>query len=121
MTTMQPRRTTESETCNSTGVVHNGGQPRITGWSRAFADDIDSVVVERLVDGQRVECTAWERRAAVAELRRKGRSHSQIADHLHMAERQVVRDLERAGMTNIGWLATQRERAERRRVFVTRL
>jgi hypothetical protein len=93
-------------------------QPRLTGWSRAYADDIDRVVVDRLVDGQPADCTAWERREAVVRLRRRNLSHRQIAQQLRMPERQVTRDLDRAGLSDTGLLRRRRDNARQRREHI---
>ena len=88
---------------------HKAAPPtlRPTGtWSRDQAD-IDPVVVERLLAGEMVPCTAWERRAAVAELVRRGVSKRQVTFILGMHHRQVYRDLAYTaqadtGLTDVG-------------------
>ena len=54
-------------------------------------DEPDEVVVQRLVDGQRVTATWTERREAVRRLARAGVSHAETAERLGIAERTVAR------------------------------
>lgn len=61
----------------------------------ALADEIDFVVVDRLVDGQIVPYTSWERREAVTRLRRCGHTMQAIADKIGIDKTQVYRDLKR--------------------------
>lgn len=55
--------------------------------------DVDEVVIERLVLGERVECNILERRAAVHRLNAAGMPRAAIARHLGIHARQVYRDL----------------------------
>lgn len=54
-------------------------------------DDVDQVAVERAMSGQRVQLTPAERRAAVAQLTRRGISARRIAELLHTTSRTIVR------------------------------
>lgn len=89
-------------------------------WSRAAADDIDPVVIDRLMTGQPTHCTAWERREAVKQLRLAGNTYSQIAATLRIGQEQVARDLRRAGLTRRCNNLVKGE-ARRRRTIVERL
>jgi DNA-binding transcriptional ArsR family regulator len=60
-----------------------------------FASDVDEVVIQRLVEGEPVEYTAFERRAAVGVLRQEGASINEIARRLGVLKRQVSRDVAR--------------------------
>lgn len=91
-------------------------------WAGDLADDIDPVMVERLVDGERPDgYTAWERREAVRRLRLDGLYLRQIATRLGVQPRQVTRDLERYGLVKVGWQRARRAAAARRRVVAARL
>lgn len=69
-------------------------------WARDLADDVDPVVVDRLVAGDQTETgNAWERREAVRRLRARGDTYSEISARLNLDEQQIWRDLTRAGMT----------------------
>lgn len=72
--------------------ISTGKQSR-TGRAEVLRDDIDPIVVDRLVNGRDVECNAWERRLAAQRLRRSGWKLSEIAERLGIHERQVTRDL----------------------------
>lgn len=91
-------------------------------WAGELADDIDPVMVERLMDGAKPDgYTAWERREAVRRLRLNGLCHREIAVRLDISDRQVCRDLERVGLTRTGWQRAQWAEADRRRVVSARL
>lgn len=68
-------------------------------WVRvliARLDEVDDVVVWRLTHGDRLDSTPGEKRAAVAELTRRGMSARAIAERIGIAERSVVRARARA-------------------------
>lgn len=54
---------------------------------------VDAVVVARLVDGERVPHNRPERLEAVRQLHERRYSYNEIAERLHVAQRQVHRDL----------------------------
>lgn len=56
--------------------------------------DLDPVAVERACDGDQVRLTRAERTQAVRTLRQQGLSLNQIAQRLHIDQRQVSRDLD---------------------------
>lgn len=129
MTTARGRGTVvqdqELQRCNSEqsalGIAGTVSKPKISGWARALAEAIDDVVVDRLVNGQSTPCTAWERRAAVVRLHHRRWSAVRIATWLDMPERQVCRDLERAGLSAVGLLRQRQTAAAQRRRAVARL
>ena len=104
--TPAPRRTPqEHATARKTAA-----RARAAGWlpPQAWDDDIDDdgehcepgppdqdvldqVAVERAMSGQRVPLTPAERRAAVAQLTRRGLSARRIAELLHTTSRTIVR------------------------------
>lgn len=97
-----------------TGELHS--------WARHLADDVDPIVVERLVKGEPTDgYTAWERREAVRRLRLAGRTHQEIGERIGIDQRQVCRDLERAGLYRVGWQQNRYAAAARRRVISARL
>jgi hypothetical protein len=68
-------------------------------WARALADDIDPVVVDRLVAGQPVPSyTSYERREAVRRLHTSGLSNAAIAARLGVHDGQVHRDFTALGI-----------------------
>lgn len=59
---------------------------------RTHQSEVDPVAVARLVAGDPpARTTRAERTAATAVLTRRGRSYTQIADHLHITARSVAR------------------------------
>src|SRR4051812_6244946 len=91
-------------------------------WAGDLADDTDPVTIERLMAGLRpASYTAWERREAVRRLRVAGHLHREIAARLGIDDRQVLRDLERVGLSRVGWQRAQWDEAARRRVVAARL
>jgi hypothetical protein len=91
-------------------------------WAGDLADDIDPVMVERLTDGEHpTNYTAWERREAVRRLYLDGLCHRLIAARIGTNERQVIRDLQRYGLSRVGWQRTQWDTATRRRITSARL
>src|SRR4051794_511581 len=90
-------------------------------WAGDLADDVDPVMVERLMAGLRpTTYTAWERREAVQRLRLGGLCHREIAERLDIDPRQVYRDLERVGLARVGWQRARWDTALRRRVIASR-
>jgi len=68
---------------------------RYTRHAVALKHDRDPVVIDRLVSGEQVPFTSWERREAVRRLVGGGMSKRGAARYLGIASRQVYRDLER--------------------------
>lgn len=92
--------TTRGTTVAERRVQAGEGSPRrsvLHPWAGHLRHDIDEVVVQRLMDGARVEhYTAWERRAAVCRLRRAGAYWTDICQRVGIDMRQVGRDLQYA-------------------------
>jgi hypothetical protein len=91
----RPRGQQASDSCNFTGVV---SERPVVRWARPLANDIDTVIVDRLVAGQPVASyTTYERREAVRRLAATGIPRKVIARRLSLDSRQVYRDLEAIG------------------------
>jgi hypothetical protein len=72
-------------------------QPRIVVEPRARLD-VDPVVVERMLSGDRIEHTVAERRRVVAELWSRGLGPVGIANLINVADETVGKDIERLGL-----------------------
>jgi len=76
-------------------------RPRVRpNWGAALADDIDQMMVDRLVAGTRpTGYTTYERCAAVAILDARRVPRAEIARIIGVGSKQVYRDLARLGIT----------------------
>lgn len=110
----------ETRACNSSHRIPGAGDKpeRRWTWKRCYRNDIDDIVVDRLVAGEHVNGTRYERMEAVRRLHRQGMNIAAIARHLKMQSRQVYRDLYYLNLIQEGALhLSHRQAADRRRAI----
>lgn len=87
-----------SDSSQSTSVgFTRGSRHERWYWGRGH-DDIDPVVVDRLIAGHRIPANVVERREAVRQMHARGFTYSQMCARLGVAERRVWGDLAALGL-----------------------